>query len=124
MSSRPQVGPYSVITDGDMSSSLISKVTIIRKLSELSYSIAWNGTAPVGVISVQVSNDFAQNSDGTIRNSGSWNTLPLSAPTNVSGNVDNGFIDIDASGAYAVRLIYTAASGTGLLNVVVTGKVG
>ena len=124
MSSRPQFGPYSVITDGDMSSDIVSKVTIIRKMSEISYSVAWAGTAPVGSVSVQVSNDFAQNADGTIKNPGTWNTLPLSGPTNVSGSSDNGFIDIDASGAYAIRLVYTATSGTGLMQAVIAGKVG
>lgn len=42
---------------------------------------------------------------------------------NVSGDTDNGFIDIYDTGAFAIRLIYTATSGTGLLNAVITAKV-
>lgn len=123
MSSRPQFNPYPVIIDGDMSGNLISAVTIIQKLSMISYDISWVGTAPVGVISVQISNTYSQNADGSVKNPGNWTTLVLSAPTPVSGNTGNGFIDIDATAAYAARLVYTATSGVGTLNVTVSGKV-
>lgn len=123
MSSRPQFNPYPVIANGDMSTTLTSVVTIIQKLSEISYSYSWVGTAPVGNVTVQVSNDFSQNSDGTIRNAGTWNTLPLNASTAVSGNTGVGFIDITATGAYAIRTIYTPTSGTGTLNAIIAAKV-
>lgn len=124
MASRPIFTPHSVITNGNMATSLTSEVTIIQNLSMISYSSVWTaGATPVGVISVQVSNDYSQNADGTVRNAGTWNTLTLSAPTNVSGNTGNGFIDIDANAAYAMRLIYTRTSGSGILNVIVNGKV-
>lgn len=123
MSSRPQFNPYSVITDGDMSGNLTSLVTIIQKLSLISYAIEWTGTSPIGTISVEVSNDYEQNADGSVKNSGTWNTLPLSSPTGVTGNADNGFIDIYATAGYATRLIYTRASGIGTLNVIASGKV-
>ena len=124
MSSRPQFNPYSVITNGDMSqASVTSKVTIIQKLSMISYDISWSGSSPVGVITVQVSNTYSQNDDGSMRNPGNWTILALSSPTNVSGSTGNGFIDIDATAGYAVRLVYMKTSGTGSLNVVVNGKV-
>lgn len=123
MSSRPLLEPFSVITNGDMSGNIISKVTITNQLSMLSYDISWTGTAPVGVMSVQVSNTYSQNGDGTVRNPGNWTTLVLSAPTNVSGNTGNGFIDVDATAAYAMRLVYTRTSGTGTMNATVKGKV-
>lgn len=123
MSSRPQLQPHPVIVNGDMSGDLVSDVTIIQKLSQISYAVSWAGTTPVGVISVQVSNDYSQNADGTVRNAGTWNTLVLSAPTNVSGNTGNGFIDITATAAYAIRLIYTATSGVGLLQATINAKV-
>lgn len=123
MSSRPQFTPHSVITNGSMAGNLTSEVTIIQKLSMLSYDISWSGTAPVGVITIQVSNSYSQNGDGTVRNAGSWTTLSLSSPTNVSGATGNGFIDVDATAAYAMRLVYTRTSGTGTMNVIVSGKV-
>src|ERR1700676_1547613 len=100
MSSRPMLTPFSVITNGDMSANIISAVTIVQNLSMISYDVSWTGTAPVGGMSVQVSNTYTQNADGTVRNAGNWTTLTLSAPTNVSGATGNGFIDVDATGAF------------------------
>lgn len=123
MASRPIFSPHSVITNGDMSGNIISQVTIIQNLSMLSYSISWAGTAPVGAVSVQVSNDYSQNADGTVRNAGNWTTLTLSSPSAVSGNIGNGFIDIDQTAAFAMRLVYTRVSGIGLMQAIIAGKV-
>lgn len=89
----------------------------------ISYSIEWSGATPVGTMSVQVSNDYTQNADGSVRDPGTWNTLPLSAPTGVVGNTGNGFIDIFANAGFATRLVYTRASGTGTMNAIVSAKV-
>lgn len=124
MSSRPILSPFSVITNGDMSqATIISKVTVIQNLSMVSYDISWSGATPVGVLSVQVSNTYTQNADGSVANAGNWTTLTLSATTAVSGNTGNGFIDVDASAGYAIRLVYTKTSGTGSLQATVNGKV-
>lgn len=123
MSTRPMIGPYPVITNGDMSGNLTSLITIIKSLSLVSYSLTWSGTAPVGNISVQVSNDYSITSNGEVNNPGTWNTLPLSASTAVTGNNGMGFIDIDANAGYALRVVYTKVSGIGSLNVIVAGKV-
>lgn len=123
-SSRPIFAPYPVITNGDMSqATIISKVTVIQNLSMASYDISWTGTAPVGTLTVQVSNTFTQNADGSVRTAGNWTTLTLSTPTTVSGATGNGFIDIDANAGYAIRLVYTRTSGTGVLNATINGKV-
>lgn len=123
MSSRPQFNPYLVITNGSMATSLLSKVTIAQKLSMVSYAIVWSGTSPVGSITVEVSNDYSQNDDGSVRNAGNWSTLTLSGTGDVVGNTGTGFIDIDAQAGYALRLRYTRVSGTGTMNVTVNGKV-
>jgi hypothetical protein len=106
-----------------MASNIMSAVTIIQNLSMLSYDISWLGTAPSGTLSVQVSNTYSQNGDGTVRNPGNWTSLVLSTTPTVSGNTGSGFIDIDAIGAYAMRLVYTPASGTGLMQATINGKV-
>jgi len=122
-STRARLVPEVVINAGDMSGNLTSKVTIIQNLSLVSYAVTWSGASPVGSVSIQVSNDYAQNADGSVRVAGTWNTLPLSAPTDVSGNTGNGFIDIDANAGFALRLIYTFVSGTGSMTAIVSGKV-
>jgi len=124
MSSRPQFSPQPVIVNGDLSGNITSKVTIIQKLSQVSFDIAWSGaSSPNGTLAVQVSNTYVQNQDGTVKTAGNWQTLTLSATPTISGASGNGFIDIDATGAYAIRLIWTAVSGTGTLNATVNAKV-
>ncbi len=130
MSSRPLLSPQSVITNGDMSTAtLTSLVTIIQNISMLSYAVSWSGSTPVGTITVEVSNDYSQNVNGSVRNAGTWTALTFSVSGStasslpVSGNTGTGFIDIDQLGAYAVRLKYTKVSGTGTLQSVINGKV-
>jgi hypothetical protein len=112
-----------------MSANITSLPTIVQKLSMISYAVTWTGTTPIGTISVQVSNDYSQNADGSVANAGTWNTITFeyngTAVTSVpvTGNTGNGFVDIDATAAYAIRLIYTRTSGTGAMGVIVNGKV-
>lgn len=133
MASRPIFTPAPVIgsyngassgVSGSMAASITSAPTIIQNLSMVSYDISWaSGSTPVGVMSVQVSNTYSQNADGTVRYAGSWTTVTLSNAPAVSGNSGNGAIDIDASGFYAIRLVYTRTSGSGTMTAVINGKV-
>jgi len=112
-----------------MAANITSSPTIMQSLSILSYSFSWTGTSPVGTISIEASNDYSLNPNGTVNNAGTWNVMTVnyqgSAVTTVpvSGNTGIGFIDISPTGAYAVRAIYTAGSGTGNLTATVNGKV-
>ncbi len=130
MSQRPRIPPELVITNGAMAGDLTSSPTIIQSLSMPTYQLKWTGTSPVGTVSVQVSNDYSLCPDGTVKNAGTWDSLYLvvgsSAPSQtiaISGNSGHGFIDVPLTGAYACRLIYTAGSGIGTLNVTFSAKV-
>jgi hypothetical protein len=129
MSDRPLIAPTVVIAAGDMSANIISTPTILQRLSMVSYDVSWTGSSPVGTLSVQVSNTYSQNGDGTVRNPGNWTTATLNyngtqvTTIPVSGSTGNGFIDVDATGAYAMRLIYTFTSGTGTMTAVLASKV-
>lgn len=129
MSTRPQISPITVINAGSMAGNLTSAVTLIPKISMMSYGCSWSGTSPVGTIAVQVSNDYSINAEGAVNNAGTWTPLYFNVagtPSNtlaVSGNTGTAFIDIDQLGAYAIRLVYTAGSGTGTLTVTFNGKV-
>jgi|ERR1019366_6402085 hypothetical protein len=122
MASRPILSPQQVITNGDMTSTVTSLVTILQTTGKASYDISWTGT-PTGTFNVQVSNTYTQDSSGQPANPGNWTTLTLSAPTLASGSSGNGFIDVTVTGAYAIRLQYAATSGTGTLNATIAGKV-
>lgn len=123
MSSRPLLSPYPVVVNGNMASQIISAPTIIQNLSMISYDISWTGAAPVGTMSIQVSNSYSQNPAGGTSVAGNWTTLTLSAVPAVSGNTGNGFIDVDATAGYAVRCVYTPTSGTGTMQIIANGKV-
>ncbi len=130
MATRPRIKKFPVIIDGDMSQATItSNTTIIEDITMISYSVSWSGTTPVGTLCVQVSNDYALNIDGSVANAGTWTPVPLviaGLPVTqipISGNTGNGFIDIDLISAYAIQLLYTKASGTGLLQAIVNAKV-
>jgi hypothetical protein len=135
LSSRPQLDPHRVIpspnaspaNSGSMASSITSEATIVKKLSQISYSCVYTGS-PIGSFSVQGSDDYQLNNDGSVRNAGTWNTLPLGYNGSVVTSIPisgagNGMIDIASTGVYALRLVYTASSGSGNLTVIVNGKV-
>lgn len=130
MSIRPEIKPYSVITNGNMAGSLTSSVTIIQKISMLSYGYSWSGSSPVGTVSVQVSNDYSIDAQGRVSNTGTWSTIAFRDSTGaavtslpVTGATGSTFIDVTQTGAYAVRTLYTFTSGTGTLQAVINGKV-
>lgn len=137
MSTRTNIRPQLVIPSpqgspvngSSMAGNITSAPTILQSLSKVGYQVDWDGTSPVGAISVQCSNDYSINAEGLVNNPGRWSTLTLSvggSPVTsipVTGNTGTGFIDIESLSAYAVRLVYTATSGTGTLIAYVNGKV-
>ena len=137
MSTRTNLKPSQVIpspqgnpaNSGSMAANITSAPTVLQSISQVSYSVSWTGTTPVGALSVQVSNDYSINPNGTVNNAGTWNTMTLqyngSAVTTipVTGNSGSGLIDITDTAAYAIRLVYTATSGTGSLVAIINGKV-
>lgn len=137
MSTRTSLRPAQVIPSpqgspangNSMAANITSAPTVLQSISQVCYSLSWTGTSPVGTVSVQASNDYSLDPNGQVNNAGTWNTMTLqyngSAVTTipVSGNSGNGLIDITDTAAYAVRLVYTASSGTGSLIAIVSGKV-
>lgn len=130
MSTRTNIRPHAVITNGDMSAATItSEATVLQSITKVSYAVSWSGTSPVGVLTVEVSNDYSLNDVGGVGNAGTWNTLTFNVsgtPTSsiaISGNTGKGFIDIDGTAAYAIRLLYTKTSGVGTFQAKINGKV-
>lgn len=129
MSTRSNVRPQPVIVNGNMGGNLTSMVSVLQSLTVGSYSYSWAGTSPVGTVSVQVSNDYSKYPDGTVNNPGTWVTIffTLNGATTVNsapvtGNTGEGLIEW-STGAYAIRTIYTAGSGSGSLQSVYNAKV-
>jgi hypothetical protein len=129
MSDRPRLVPnlnLPLISAAAMTTSFNGPPTNIQGLSGLSYDISWSGS-PVGTFQVQVSNTYSQSPTGIVLNAGSWNTIPPSSFTGTypipAGTPGNGFLDVVGTEAAWIRLAYTAASGTGTLTVLASGKV-
>ena len=130
MSTRSNLRPHSVITDGSMGADITSQVTILQSLTLGAYTYSWSGTTPIGVVEVQVSNDYKVGADGvTVLNAGTWIpiyfTLNGSSVVNqipITGNSGVGIVEW-STGAYAIRTFYDRTSGTGTLQTIINGKV-
>ena len=128
MSDRALIQQFDSILNGNMSGNIIGIPSVILRLPMISYSFSWSGAAPVGTVSIQVSNDYELGATGLVVNPGTWNNLPLvyngSSTTTVpiSGNSGNGFIDIDDLAGYAIRPVYNFTSGTGTLQAICEAK--
>lgn len=129
MADRPVLPQSPVIINGDMSGNVISAPTILKQLTVGTYTYSWAGTAPVGAVSVQISNDYSLFANGTVNNPGTWITIyfTLNGATVVNaapitGDSGEGAIEW-STGANAIRTIYTATSGVGALQAIFNGKV-
>lgn len=129
MSDRPRIAPNTytpIINAVSMATSITGPATVIQSLPGISYDVSWTGT-PTGTFSVQVSNTVVIGPAGTVLVAGNWSTLPAAAFVGTipapAGSASFGFIDVVGTEAYAVRLVYTASSGTGNLTAVVCSKV-
>ena len=108
--SRKTTGEDTVyLVNGDMSATIECDVVDIKFLDRMSAQLHWTGT-PVGVVSVQISNDKLR-----------WTTMPLTVPVNPAGSEDDAIIDIETSARY-LRIVYTFTSGVGVLNINLFGK--
>lgn len=117
------LSPINIVSAGDMSGNVTSSVTEILFLDNVSIQINLLSGSPTGSFDVQVSNDFSRNPDGSVRNTGTWNSLPLTISLAISaGSPSTLFADITETAASAVRLVYTRTSGTGSFNAILAGK--
>lgn len=105
-----------------MSEDVISAPTILAQKTGAGYDFIWTGT-PTGTFSVEISNTYAINANGSVYNAGDWTPVALSSPITAAGSGDNAFINLAGVEAYAIRLVYTSTSGTGTLNAVICSKV-
>jgi len=123
MSAKTIINSTQIIFNGDMTNPITTVPTSLKIIDDSGFQMIWTG-APVGTFSAQVSLDYkpGQFPDETPQNAGHWVTLPLSTPITASGVPDTAYIDLTLMSSPWVRLVYTPTSGTGSLQVYVTGK--
>lgn len=94
----------------DLSANVTTDITNVQFLDNIGIQIAWIGTAPVGEIFVQTSNDYIVNLIP-----GTWTDLDFGTPINITGNSGNHIININQVPFVAIRLFYSRTSGTGTM---------
>jgi len=104
--SQNQLLPVWLIQNGNMSGNLTSQNVELEFMDNIGIHVVWTGT-PTGTLSVQISLDPT--------NLG-WVSIPFTSPTQPSGSGGSDYFEVNQSTAAYVRLIYTAASGSGTLN--------
>lgn len=129
MSTRTRIAPILLPTIDMSATSTASSPTILASNSTVSYSGSWSGSTPVGTLALQFSDDYSLNSDGSVKNTGTWETAPIAiagalvTSGSVSGNTGTFRFDVTTTAANASRLLYIKGSGTGTLTIYVTGRV-
>jgi hypothetical protein len=117
--------PIAIISAGNMAGNITSSVVQMQMVDDIALQFDWTGS-PVGSIAVQVSLNYSVDPGGAVLNPGTWATLPSSAFTGtypVPGTTTTpGYLEVPLSSSIAMRVVYTASSGTGSLTVLAAGK--
>lgn len=108
MAQKYVLEPLNIITNGSMATDLTSNTITCKYLDNISIQINFTGS-PNGSFAVDVSNDNVN-----------FINLNLSPAVTTSSSPIG--IDINQTGFAYLRVRYVRSSGTGTLNVIVTGK--
>lgn len=112
---------WDAIVAGDMSGNITSPVTNVQFLDNISIQLNFTGT-PTGTFDVEVSVNHEQDSQGVVTESGNWVALPLNPAPVASGSADQIIIDLNQISQPWIRVVYTAGSGSGSLNMIISAK--
>lgn len=113
--------PNLIVDDGDMTQATItSDVTDIRYLDNISIQCIFTGT-PTGSFALEGSLDYYK-INGAVQNTGTWTPITLSSTPAASGSAGNILLDLNQLSFPYIRIVYTKTSGTGTLNVYISGK--
>lgn len=125
MSSKLSVDQYPVFgtleQPATVTASFNSTPTSLKKLDNVSYQYNVTGSL-VGTVSVQTSNDYVQNSDGTTNFAGNWVTIP--SFSGVISSAGQGVLELVTMPSLWIRTAFTYNSGSGSMNIIVDAKSG
>lgn len=110
---RMHVYRNQIITNGNMSGTIISSPTDINKTNTRSFSVqfVFSGSSPVGIVYLMGSDD-----GGNVYTQISDSILP------VTGNTGSCLINVELPAYEFVIVRYDATSGTGTANCYINGK--
>lgn len=118
MSSNNVITGYQFWTSQSMAGNLTSAALNINHMDNVGLQLNISaGATATGLFSVQVSADHVQDAGGNVLVAGNWVTiLPSPSPAVTSGSPSNLYIDLNQLSSPWLRVIYTATSGTGLVD--------
>lgn len=106
--------PVPIVTAGDMSDDIESRIIEVRNQDNVGIQLHWEGDA-VGSFGVQISMTHVEDAAGNVLVEGDWVDLPLNPSVAAAGVDDDAYIDLNQLSAAYVRLVYVATSGSGTL---------
>lgn len=101
----------------DISSNAQSDQTSVHNLDKASIHVTWTGTSPIGVLKVEATNDSPENPSAV------WREVSFGSTIDISGNSGSHDLIFNEIPFNAIRLVYTATSGTGTLTAALSAKV-
>jgi len=105
-----RVFEYQLVSAGNLASNITSAAQQLNQMLMCSIQAVWSGSSPSGTLKLQISNDDSN-----------WTDYSGSSQS-VSGNTGSIMWNMSATPFPWIRVVYTAVSGTGSLNVTVNGK--
>ena len=125
MSSTKRVlRPYRVIDGGNMGSDITGAETNIQFLDYVSLTVEWSGSAPVGVLNVEVLK--IESERNAALGIDVWKKLDFGGAIGtdipISGATGSHEIIINETASPKIRCFFDRTSGTGTLNVTLVGK--
>jgi hypothetical protein len=126
MSAVKNLDPVILFTGSSLAASFNSKPIPIPHLDNIGIELDVTAAASLsGIVSIQISASYAQDSLGNVLNAGTWITLmnpsgsPVEATVTTTGAV---YFDLNQLSAPWIRLVWTASSGTGTANGLIAAK--
>lgn len=113
---------YRLLNSQSLGASFSSTPTNIEIMDNISYQMNATTSDAVGTFTVEVSDDYNQDSNGNIISAGNWIALPVSVAMTLSGSSDTIMFDGNQISHPWIRLTYTRTSGTGTVTAYVSGK--
>lgn len=121
MSRKSNLLSFQTLASVSMTSNVTSSATNISYLDNVGVQLNFTGSS-VGSFSVQVSIDYAQDTQGAVTNPGTWVPLTLSPTPSANAQAGSIYIDLNQLSAPWIRTTYVANSGTGTLSSYITAK--
>jgi len=113
MARKSVTKPFKTFDAANLAANATSSITNVENLDKASISIVFSGTAPVGVVTVEVRNGAKD----------SFQVLDMGSTINITGASGTHQLVFNELPFTELRLQYTRTSGTGTMDATFTGKV-